>query len=156
MSAETIATLRPKLAEAQKALAAALDEACETDVQGADIGDLLRLEEQLTIARNSASRVIAALQRLAPDHAEGDSEEREAHRRFVDDRGVEWDAFAVRPSRSRGRETLPSPYDQGWLAVQCPDGVRRITPIPEGWRECSREEFCRLLENAPVTPRRTS
>ena len=35
MSAERTATLRPRLAAAQEALAAALEEACEIDVQGA-------------------------------------------------------------------------------------------------------------------------
>lgn len=155
MSAETGAILRPKLAEAQKALAAALEEACEIDVHGADIAELLRLEEQLTVARESASNVIAALRRLAPEQAEGVIEDRDAHRYHVDDRGVQWEAFAVYPSPMKGRGTLPPPYDKGWLAIQCPEGVRRITPIPEGWRECSREEFCKLLENAPMTPRRT-
>lgn len=78
----------------------------------------------------------------------------DTHRVFVDDRGVQWDAFAVHPTRSMGRETLPPPYDKGWLAIQCPEGVRRVTPIPEGWRECSRDEFCRLLETAATAPRR--
>lgn len=154
MSAERTATLRPRLAAAQEALAAALEEACEIDVQGADIDELLRLEEQLTAARESASNVIAVLRGL-PRKAAHDVEEQDAHRLYVDDRGVQWDAFVVKPTRTRGRETLPPPYDQGWLAIQCPDGVRRVTPIPEGWRECSREEFCKLLENAPVSPRRT-
>ena len=156
MAAERSAIPRPRLEAAQKALAAALEEACDIDVQGADIAELLRLEEQLTVARESASNVIAALRRLAPEAAHNVIEAPGAHRLHVDDRGVQWDAFEVNPTRSKGRETLPAPYDKGWLAIQCPEGVRRVTPIPEGWRECSREEFCRLLENAPVSPRRTT
>ena len=85
-----------------------------------------------------------------------DESKSDTHRVFVDDRGVQWDAFAVQPSRSTGRQTLPAPYDKGWLAMQCPDGVRRVTPIPAGWQECSREELCRLLENAALAPRRTT
>lgn len=153
MPAQTVATLRPRLAEAQKALIAALHEACEIDVQDADLGEMLRLEEQLAVARASASKVIATLQHLVPRQAQAVVEESDTHRVFVDDRGVQWDAFAVYPSRPKGRDTLPPPYDQGWLAIQCPDGVRRVTPIPENWNRCSREEFCQMLENAPLAPR---
>lgn len=154
MSAQTTAILRPRLEEAKKALDAALDEACDIDTHGADIGTLMRLEEQLASAREAAGNVIAALRRLGGGRQETEAPVTEPHRLFVDDRGVQWDAFVVYPSRTTGRETLPPPYDQGWLAIQCPDGVRRVTPIPEGWRECSRDEFCRLLENAAVAPRR--
>ena len=146
--------LRPKLADAQKALAAALDEACDLDVEHANVEELLRLEEQLAVARESADKVIAALQRLGHQHDEKVLEEHDAHRIHVDDNGVQWDAFVVRPSRTKGKETLPPPYDRGWLAVQCPDSVRRVTPIPERWKECSREEFCALVESVPVAPRR--
>ncbi|MGH7638765.1 MAG: hypothetical protein ACREOK_14040 [Gemmatimonadaceae bacterium] len=156
MPAEKTPPLRPRLEEARKALDDALEEACEIDVGGADLSDVMRLEEQLTVAREAASNVIAALRRLGPERSELNESAGDTHRVFVDDRGVRWDAFAVHPSRPRGRETLPPPYDTGWLAIQCPEGVRRVTPIPEGWRECSRDEFCRLLENAAVTPRRTT
>lgn len=154
MPAENTPSLRPRLEQARKALDDALEEACEIDVQGADLSDVMRLEEQLTVAREAASNVIAVLRRLWPERPETDKSESDTHRVFVDDRGVQWDAFAVHPSRPTGRETLPPPYDKGWLAIQCADGVRRVTPIPEGWRECSREEFCTLLENAAVVPRR--
>lgn len=155
MSAEQVTKLRRRLEEAQKALDAAVEEACEIDVKSADLTELLRLEEQLTVAREAASTVIDALRRLLPEQSATEAR-RDEHRIFVDDQGVQWDAFAVYPSPSTGRDTLPPPYDQGWLAIQCPEGVRRVTPIPEGWRECSRDEFCRILENAPVTPRRTA
>jgi hypothetical protein len=156
MSAQKAWNLRPRLEEAQKALDAALEEACETDIQSDDISQLMRLEERLTVAREAANNVITTLQQLVPEQRQDDAPQRDAHRVFVDDRGVQWDAFAVYPSRSKGRETLPPPYDQGWLAIQCPEGIRRLTPIPQGWQECSRDEFCRLLESAPLTPRRTA
>ena len=156
MSAEQAPVPRRKLEEAQKALDAALTEACEIDVQGADINDIMRLEEQLTVAREAANNVIAVLRRLRENRPPADESTSDTHRVFVDDRGVQWDAFAVQPSRTTGRQTLPAPYDKGWLAMQCPDGVRRVTPIPAGWQECSREELCRLLENAALAPRRTT
>jgi hypothetical protein len=156
MSAQTTAILRPRLDEAKKALDAALDEACDIDRQGADIATLMRLEEQLTAAREAATSVIAALRRLGAGYKEAEVPLIEPHRLFIDDSGVQWDAFVVYPSRPKGRETLPPPFDKGWLAIQCPEGVRRLTPIPEGWRECSNEEFCKLLERAAVAPRRTT
>lgn len=154
MSAEKTPVLRPRLEDARKALDAALDEACDIDVRGADIADVMRLEEQLTVAREAAGNVIAALRRLRPEQADTADSPSDTHRVFVDDQGVQWDAFAVHPSAAKG-QTLPPPYDKGWLAIQCPEGVRRVTPIPEGWKECSRDEFCRLLENAAMAPRRT-
>jgi hypothetical protein len=155
MPAEKTPLLRPRLEEARKALDAALEEACEVDVGTADIGDVMRLEEQLTVAREAATNVIAALRRLRPEPSALEKSGGDTHRVFTDDRGVQWDAFAVHPSRQTG-QTLPAPYDKGWLAIQCPEGVRRVTPIPEGWRDCPREELCRLLENAAMAPRRTA
>ena len=157
MPAEDVETLRPKLEEAQRALHAALDEACNTDVQGADTTELLRLEESLTVARDAAEKVIGILSSLPPQHQPPEEVPSEMHRFFVDERGVQWDAFAVYPSRAtQGRSTLPAPYDKGWLAIQCPDAIRRVTPIPPGWKECSHDEFCRLLETAVTAQRRTT
>jgi hypothetical protein len=160
MPAEKVEVLRPKLEEAQRALDAALDEACETDVKGADSTALIRLEESLTIARDAAKQAISVLRRLHHEEHEQhvvEEENAEAHRIFVDDRGVQWDAFAVYPSRAtQGRSTLPPPYHEGWLSMQCPEGIRRLTPIPQGWRELSRAEFCQLLEKAALAPRRTT
>jgi hypothetical protein len=156
MPMEKVETLRPRLEAAQRALDAALEEACDTEIAGADVAELIRLEESLTVAREAASTVIAVLRRLHPQPEESEVMSPEAHRIFVDDRGVQWDAFAVYPSRAtKGGSTLPPPYDKGWLAIQCPEGIRRLTPIPQGWRECSRDEFCQLLDKAAITaPRR--
>ena len=157
MPAEEVETLRPRLEEAQRALDAALDEACNTDVQGADTTELLRLEESLTVARNAAEKVIGILRSLPSQHLPSEPASPEMHRFFVDERGVQWDAFAVYPSRAtQGRSTLPPPYDKGWLAIQCPESIRRVTPIPTGWKECSNDEFCQLLESAVIAQRRTT
>jgi hypothetical protein len=153
MSENTL-LLRPRLEEARKALDAALEEACDVDARNGDIAELMRLEEQLTAAREAAANVITALQRLGA-RAATDDPATDTHRRFLDDRGVQWDAFAVHPAATAGRQTLPAPYDKGWLALQCSDGVRRIAPIPDGWRDCPRDELCRLLETSEMSPRRT-
>jgi hypothetical protein len=156
MFAKETATLRPRLEAARKALDAALEEACAIDAQDADAADLLRLEEQLTAAREAASNVIAALRHLGPEAQDAEVPLLQPHRFFVDDRGVQWDAFAVYPSRPKGKETLPAPYTEGWLAIQCPECVKRVTPIPERWRECSPDEFGRILKTATESPRRAA
>jgi hypothetical protein len=156
MPAEKVEVLRPKLEEAQRALDAALEEACETDVNNADSSELIRLEESLTVARDAAKQAISVLRRLHQEQAEIQTTDPAAHRSFTDERGVQWDAFEVYPSRAtRGRSTLPPPYQEGWLSMQCPEGIRRLTPIPQGWRDLSREQFCELLEKAALAPRRT-
>jgi hypothetical protein len=158
MPAENVEALRPKLEQAQRALEEALDEACETDVARADGAELIRLEESLTIAREAARNAIAVLQRLHREHLEHretDETRSEAHRVFVDDRGVQWDAFCVYPSRqTSGSSSLPPPYHEGWLSIQCQDEIRRVTPIPAGWRDLSRDALCQLLEKAVIATRR--
>jgi hypothetical protein len=155
MSADSKPMLRPRLEEARAALDAALEEACDSDARSGDVAELMRLEEQLTAAREAFANVIATLEQLGA-RAPVEPSASDMHRVFVDERGVQWDAFAVRPSGRVGRQALPSPYDEGWLALQCPDGVRRVAPIPEGWRTCSRDELCRLLERSEMAPRRTT
>jgi hypothetical protein len=155
MSPENAQVLRPKLEQAQQALEAALEEACETDVSSADSTELLRLEESLTVAREAARNAIDVLRRLHRERQELDEPRSDSHRVFVDDAGVQWDAFCVYPSRATsGRSTLPAPYDKGWLSIQCQNEIRRMTPIPEGWRELSRAEMCALVAKAQSAPRR--
>jgi hypothetical protein len=153
--AEKVEHLRPRLAEAQKALEAALDEACDTDVPFADTSELIRLEESLTVARDAARSAIFTLQRLRHEEQQADETQSLVHRIFVDDHGMQWDAFPVYPSRATsGRYTLPAPYHEGWLSMQCPHEIRRLTPIPEQWKDLSREELCKLLSKATAAPRR--
>jgi hypothetical protein len=147
--------LRPRLQQAQKALEAALEEACETEVSSADTAELLRLEESLTVAREAARNAIDVLRRLHRDRQEADETPSASHRLFVDDSGVEWDAFCVYPSRpTSGRSTLPAPYDKGWLSIQCQEEIRRVTPIPEGWQELPRAALCEIISKAAPAPRR--
>jgi len=153
--ADNAETLRPKLKEAQKALEAALEEACDTDVADADASDLIQLEESLTVARDAARNAISVLRRVTREEQEADESRSETHRIFLDERGVQWDAFPVYPSRATsGKYTLPSPYHEGWLSIQCADEIRRLTPIPPGWQDMSPDELCQLLARAEASPRR--
>jgi hypothetical protein len=160
MPEEKAGVLRPRLEEAQKALEAALDEACEVDVADADTSELIRVEESLTVAREAAKIAISVLQRLHRDKIEQDKAERdvrelEAHRLFIDARGAQWDAFAVYPSSATaGRKALPAQYHRGWLSFQSGAEVRRLTPIPEGWRQLGSDGLRHLLEKAEIAPRR--
>jgi hypothetical protein len=155
MPADDVKVLRPKLERAQKALEAALEEACETEVSSADTTELLRLEESLTVAREAARNAIDVLRTLHRDRQEAEESPSGTHRLFVDDSGVEWDAFCVYPSRpTSGRSTLPAPYDKGWLSIQCQEEIRRVTPIPEGWRELPRAKLCEIVSKAVPAPRR--
>jgi hypothetical protein len=155
MPVETADASHPKLEHAKRALEAALDEACETDIAHADDAELIQLEESLTVAREAAKNAIAVLQRLHREQQEADEAHSEGHRVFVDDSGVQWDAFPVYPSRhTPGRKSLPHPYNEGWLSIQCGGETRRVTPIPEGWSKMSRSELCQLLEKAAIAMRR--
>src|SRR5688572_26279385 len=112
MPADNVEVLRPKLEEAKKALDAAMDEACDTDLESINADELIRLEESLTVAREAARRVITVLQRPYSEPQDMAEAQRDAHRIYVDDRGVQWDAFVVYPSlatRTRGR--LPGSYN---------------------------------------------
>jgi hypothetical protein len=156
MPAENVGARHPKLEQAQRALEAALDEACETDIAQADGSELIRLEESLTVAREAARNAIAVLERIHRKDREADQTPPETHRVFVDDGGVQWDAFCVHPSpASSGRNALPAPYHEGWLSIQCSNEIRRVAPIPQGWSELPRDELCQLLQKAETsTPRK--
>jgi len=78
-----------------------------------------------------------------------------AHRFFVDERGVRWDAFAVMPTTEpRGLARLPEQYQHGWLCFESATEKRRLGPIPALWQKATDEEL-RQYRNAaqPVTHR---
>lgn len=146
--------LRPKLEAAQRALEAALEEACDADLTEADTSELIRVEESLTVAREAAKVAISVLQRLHRDY-QHEREEAEAHRFFIDANGVQWDAFAVYPSSATaGRKALPPRFSTGWLTFQSRNETRRLAPIPETWRQLPPDGLRQLLEKAEVAPRR--
>lgn len=155
MTAKNRELIRPEVAKAQKKLEAALDEACDSDVKEADTAELVRIEEQLSIAHAAAKEAISVRQRLR-DEREQDQKTRENHRRFEDAKGVRWDAFAVYPSAaSMGRTAaLPDPYRRGWLSFDSGTETRRLAPTPDGWVTLSDDGLRRLLDKAEVAPRR--
>jgi hypothetical protein len=166
--------LRPKLEQAQRTLATALDEACDANVEAADTGELIRIEEVLAIANEAAKEAISVRRRMGhdelPDDANDDMAEPaspaatgtavpmpEGAREIEDARGVRWTAFAVYPSRrAGGRAPLPDAFQRGWLAFDSGMETRRLTPIPDGWRDLPPDALRELCEKAEIAPRRSA
>ncbi|HEY5061375.1 MAG TPA: hypothetical protein VII52_07545 [Gemmatimonadaceae bacterium] len=166
--------LRPQLEQAQRTLATALDEACDANVDAADTGELIRIEEVLAIANEAAKEAISVRRRMGHDEprdgangataepaSPGDTGTRaptpEGAREIEDARGVRWTAFAVYPSRrTSGRAPLPDAFQRGWLAFDSGMETRRLTPIPDGWRDLSVDELRELCEKAEIAPRRST
>jgi hypothetical protein len=160
--------LRPRLDQAQQALVSALADACSARLDEADTGEMIRVEEVLAIANEAAKEVISVRRRLHKDRRgqalstestarrESASESSDTHREIEDAKGVRWMAFAVYPSRATGtRSPLPDAFQRGWLAFDSGLETRRLTPIPDGWRQLPDDELCRLCETAKTAPRRT-
>jgi hypothetical protein len=176
--------LQPQLVEAQNALQGALDEACDADLTEADTGELIRIEEALSVASKAAKEVVSVrLRRRGREgggvggvggggggggggpatkrsSTQGDTAEAEpaaiTHRVFDDIRGRRWHAFAVRASdEMTERAGLPESFRQGWLVFESGDELRRVAPIPENWEEFSTEELRLRCHNAVGARRRT-
>lgn len=143
--------LRPKLERAQETLQMALDQACSADLDEADTGELIRLEEVLAIANEAAKEAVSVRRRL------GRGGTAEGHREIEDDKGVRWIVFAVYPSTTReGRAPLREPYTKGWLAFDSGLETRRLAPVPDDWARLSDKALIELCGRAEVAPRRKS
>ncbi len=59
--------LQPALDEAKATLQEALDDACTSDVERANTGELIRIEEVLAIANDAAKRAISVKRRMRRD-----------------------------------------------------------------------------------------
>jgi hypothetical protein len=73
-------------------------------------------------------------------------------RTFADSSGTEWTVYEV---KKRGGTTerwsyLPDEFGDGWLCFESDFTKRRLTPIPEQWREFSDAELVGLLDRAPA------
>src|SRR5581483_5612785 len=118
-------------------LKTALDEACGTNVERANTGELIRIEHVLAIASEAAKEAILVRRRLnqptdaarPPQSMDG----RTMSREVADDRGMRWTIFEVHPSSSGGRPSVRERYRDGWLAFDCGAETRRMAPIPSGW-----------------------
>ena len=159
--------LAAELRRAEKTLESTLQEACGADVRRADTGELIKVEEMLSIASDAAKRAISIRRKqgqagAAPGAGIG-AETTEAastalaaadHRRFVDASGVEWLVRAVYPAdRDDARHArLLGTFQQGWLAFESDQGKRRLSPIPDDWADGDDASLRALCERAEVAP----
>lgn len=166
--------LKPQLEKAAETLAQALEEACEADIEvnKLDTGELIRIEEILSIAGDAARRAVSLKRRLhgeeSDDAQEGGSADdvgppadedtaaaEVVHRLFEDAGGRRWDAFAVHPTEDvASRARLPEPYRGGWLAFDCGEEKRRLSPIPDDWASRTVDGLRELLASAQPAPNR--
>jgi hypothetical protein len=146
---------RPHLDEAKDRLKTALDEACAADVDDADTGELIRVEEVLAIANEAAKEAISVKRRLRTksspqaDHGAVQPLSREVQNA----QGVRLTVLAVRPSPTHGRANLPQRFQTGWLSFDMGRETRRIAPIPDAWESMSDEQLLALWDKAEVARR---
>jgi hypothetical protein len=161
-----------QFADERDLLKDSLEQACRADVDRADTGELIRIEEMLAIADHAAKQAISIKRRIrhdrersahavatgdrpAPPLSPGSVPTAEGgHRRFQDAAGVTWDARAIYPSATAGRVRLPEPYEGGWLSFESLGEKRRLSPIPEGWNAGSDDALRQLCQAAELVPRR--
>jgi hypothetical protein len=173
--------LRPTLERAKSQLKNALVEACHADIDRADTGELIRVEEVIAIANEAAKEAISVRRRLRSDRAARDRggsaagdhpgvggagqganadsaleyEVRNPTLREIDDaRGIRWAVFAVYPTTSVDQPAVREGFRGGWLAFDSGSETRRLAPIPSGWREASDAELLKYLDRAEIGTRR--
>lgn len=156
MSPDDSSSLPPSLEQAKKRLKTALGEACGADVDAADTGELIRVEEVLAIANDAAKEAVSVRRRLRSKQPidRATRQETPTTREVTDAGGVRWAIFAVHPSASSGRATLRAQFQGGWLAFDAGTQTRRLAPIPDGWQAMSDPELLALCERAEVAQRR--
>jgi hypothetical protein len=163
MEGEASRPLDTQLEQVTASLKASLDEACSADVQRLDTGESIRIEEVLALANEAAKEVVSIRrkrrQRTRSRTSGGTTSTAStaigAHRLFVDEEGVHWDAFAVLPTTdARAMARLPEPFQQGWLCFESATEKRRLGPIPEEWQSVSEDELLRFRDAAQPVPHR--
>lgn len=159
MSNNDATVLNPTLQRAKQTLRTALAEACGTDLERADTGELIRIEEVLAIANEAAKEAVSVRRRLASTRPDAEPPVRPgtpSSREITDDRGVQWAVFAVTPTVSTDRPTVREQFRAGWLSFDCGAETRRLVPIPTGWQELPESELRALCARAEVVPHRTA
>ena len=152
--------LQPTLEEAQRALDAALEQACKVDVKRATTGEMIRIEETLAVAANAAKEVVSVRLRRRSRKRKAPPREQDApvtgatDRVFDDADGKRWHVYAVHPSIGSVRNgTLAVKFQHGWLCFETHDQRRRLAPIPGDWEALSDEALRALCLNAEAAPR---
>lgn len=76
-------------------------------------------------------------------------------RSIKDATGTQWTVFEVKKQGAPGdRWTyLPTEYGNGWLCFESGNSKKRLTPVPEHWREATDEELRRMLAQAQAVNR---
>ncbi|HEY2027057.1 MAG TPA: hypothetical protein VGG78_08615 [Gemmatimonadaceae bacterium] len=155
--------LDAKLEQLKESLRSSLAEVCRDDVGRLDTGQLVRIEEALVVARETAKEVVS-IRRKRRRRASTKTPIKDvevsvpagAHRVFVDPRGTSWDVFAVLPVGGKALTRLPGPFQQGWLCFDAATEKRRLSPIPQGWETANDDELLRLRDQAIMVPPRTT
>ena len=170
---QPIDPLGPDLREAAETLEQALAEACAArSAHSADTGELIRIEEMLSLASEAARRAISIRRKARHDAAStadsgpadpmlsgesmaDQSATMSSHRLFDDTAGVTWDVWAVYPEgRPSQLSALPGTFQSGWLVFESTNEKRRLSPIPSGWQLLPPEELETLCKQAEIAPRR--
>lgn len=145
------------LQRAKASLKSALTEVCRADIDRADTGELIRVEEVLAIANEAAKEAISVRRRITtqrrgmqPQLAKPPFPSRE----IEDEHGVRWAAFEVHPSISAERPSVRERFRDGWLAFDSGVDTRRVAPIPPEWRSLADAELLQLLKTAEPATRR--
>ena len=80
-----------------------------------------------------------------------------ALREFVDKRGVAWKAWDVIPggmNPATAAELFVGEYQEGWLAFESPNDLRRLSRWPADWAALPVADLEELCEHAaPITRR---
>jgi hypothetical protein len=140
----------PALREATSTLKGALDDACASNVDDADTGELIRIEEMLAIANDAAKHAVSVRRRNSQRPTRTSS----GHREVEDPRGIRWAVFAIHPSAGKASSALNERFRNGWLAFDSGVETRRVAPIPENWETMSDSELAGVCERAEVALRR--
>ncbi|HEY2066173.1 MAG TPA: hypothetical protein VGG84_09470 [Gemmatimonadaceae bacterium] len=156
--------LDAKLEQLKESLRSSLAEVCRDDVGRLDTGQLVRIEEALVVARETAKEVVSirrkrrrrASTKVAARDTGGPAQAG-THRVFVDPKGTSWDVFAVLPHASgKALARLPGPFQQGWLCFDAATEKRRLSPIPDRWETATDDELLHLRDQAILVPPRTT
>ena len=75
-------------------------------------------------------------------------------RTITDAAGTQWTVFEVKKQGGTDRWSyLPTEYGDGWLCFESKTSNRRLTPIPENWRQAGDPDLVRMLGQATTVNR---